>query len=1341
MTSEIEKSLEKNWVWDEGDPEVIHILEEEIASGSFGSVYKAVNVNTNEVVALKIIKPEEDDEVSEFVELGILKRCNHPNIVGLRGTWKKDDEIFIAMEYCGGGSVADLIQVWEINLTEDQIALICRETLQGLLYLHETGIIHRDIKGANILLTESGDIKLVDFGVSAILNQRGEKRNTLIGTPYWMAPEIISNRNGKNPYDEKVDIWSLGITMIELAEGEPPLSDVHPMRALMQIPIRDPPKLSSTTQWSKTFHDFVRCCLQKDPKKRKSTEELLKHPFVTNCKSKQIILDLLEEAKKAKARVVNEEREANKAGSDSDFDQEDLETSEKMRIKDELKTDTASEPVQSNSSESKLLSEPSKDSATDEPLPVLPRTAFDDNLQKVMEKHKEKLKEESVSSPESSLDDKTNSSPSQYHTPPSISKDTPKKLLKPSKPPSPETPDEKGPSPLETSETSPDVAVAVRDSSLNGSTAALNLFPKKSISRPKERPTIRQPQLTQREQEFRDRKFLNQGLIKQHLKELANQRKLHQRELEKLRAQNRKEMETFDAKYESLLQVTERNNNSKLQRMIRQFAIDVENLNNQHINERKAMKKQAANDEKMQVAKFRERQKIQATEFREQQKAKRKEMILKHKEDEKQKKNEMKNLSKKDKLNVEKQMKQERHDFARNLQQLGEQADLKFQHQLRMKKLEYEHQIQQSWQRELEKQQWAQYDALCTLQNKQLKEKHDFQNQIEVEKQNFALDNFNQKKLLKTQQLNKEQQLMFSQLIKEQQLEAQQQSKLLKADQRQEQKEFAKMKANQLKNFLKQIKELEAKAKKAKKSPTEIKQEIAKKRMEFDAGQKKATEEFLKKQAKSQKEEEELLQKHHASQKEQLRQEIAQEQERMLNEQEEAYKKMLELHKEKLASLAREQFTERFNLLVEQHKMGAEILSQQHRDQKQLLETQHMEINELQMSLAQEFLTLLSAQMRPQDEVVSFQKEEEKRKQEMFEFQRKEMQELLDKQAKAVRQMRENYKKAAKDLLITAPEGINFSTDYLDSLKFELPSSPLTASGSEPKPKPNPKPSASQNRKSQKLPSTPVTRNDAASTQSNNMLQLSQTSTNTKQLAVSKESNESSSEELLEDAPKDKDEISVSSNDSDSDDDSEDSPNDNFNEANNCTVPSQTHERVVKTEQVKGLTMPLILPPPPPPINAKLLSLGPTPNQTAGEEGSSNVRDNVAAQNHPLPPPPIRQESSSAFKDLQSNVANIIARKGPTNSLPLESAKKAPNLSPGNKKANHIKQQSSSATNSNRSLSEGDKNYPSPRPGRQIDVAAAKKVFSSSNELLAANKTHSNLTATKTKSSIKKSSK
>ena len=163
------------------------------------------------------MQPEEDDEVSEFIELHILKMCSHSNIIGLFGTWKKGHEVFvgtpppppyspqIALDYCGGGAISDIPQVWEIELSEDQLSVIAREILLGLQYLHSVNIIHRDIKGANVLLTEEGDVKLIDFGVSAVLASRSERRNTLIGTPYWMAPEIISNKHRKAPYDEKVD--------------------------------------------------------------------------------------------------------------------------------------------------------------------------------------------------------------------------------------------------------------------------------------------------------------------------------------------------------------------------------------------------------------------------------------------------------------------------------------------------------------------------------------------------------------------------------------------------------------------------------------------------------------------------------------------------------------------------------------------------------------------------------------------------------------------------------------------------------------------------------------------------------------------------------------------------------------------------------------------------------------------------------------------------------------------------------------------------------------------------------------------------------------------------------
>eukprot|EP01125_Pyxidicula_operculata_P008576 TRINITY_DN286_c1_g2_i1.p1 TRINITY_DN286_c1_g2~~TRINITY_DN286_c1_g2_i1.p1 ORF type:complete len:1074 (+),score=293.77 TRINITY_DN286_c1_g2_i1:18-3239(+) len=297
-----------SWVFDEGDPEEIYILEEEVASGTFGTVYKSRHSEQGYYVALKILKPEdEDDAMSDFVELHILKNCDHKNIVKLYGSWKKADETFIAIEWCGGGAVSDFNAVWNIQLTEDQIALICRETLVGLKYLHSINIIHRDIKGANILINEEGDVKLIDFGVSAILRDPSERRKTLIGTPYWMAPEIINNKTRESPYDEKVDIWSVGITLIELAEKDPPLSQMNPMRALMQIPLREPPSLQQPEKWSESMNDFVHLCLQRDPKKRPSVDELLNHPFLKNPKPKTILVDLINRAKKEKARILQQE--------------------------------------------------------------------------------------------------------------------------------------------------------------------------------------------------------------------------------------------------------------------------------------------------------------------------------------------------------------------------------------------------------------------------------------------------------------------------------------------------------------------------------------------------------------------------------------------------------------------------------------------------------------------------------------------------------------------------------------------------------------------------------------------------------------------------------------------------------------------------------------------------------------------------------------------------------------------------------------------------------------------------------------------------------------------------
>lgn len=200
------------------------------------------------------------------------------------------------MEYCGGGSIAEVCKILDMGLEEDAIALICREALKGLKYLHKIHKLHRDIKGGNILLTESGQVKLADFGVSAKLCDTFSKRNTFVGTPYWMAPEVVL----ESMYDGRADVWSLGITAIEMAEINPPNADMHPMRVLMMIPRSGKPRLKNKERWSSEFHDFLSQCFEKDMRHRPTAEMLLKHPFVSNPKPKSILADVVDLAKRVK---------------------------------------------------------------------------------------------------------------------------------------------------------------------------------------------------------------------------------------------------------------------------------------------------------------------------------------------------------------------------------------------------------------------------------------------------------------------------------------------------------------------------------------------------------------------------------------------------------------------------------------------------------------------------------------------------------------------------------------------------------------------------------------------------------------------------------------------------------------------------------------------------------------------------------------------------------------------------------------------------------------------------------------------------------------------------------
>ncbi|KAK1296737.1 Mitogen-activated protein kinase kinase kinase 2 [Acorus calamus] len=285
------------------DPTTKYELLHELGKGSYGSVYKARDIKTSELVAVKVISLGEGEEGYEEIcsEIEMLQQCSHPNVVRYLGSYQGEDYLWIVMEYCGGGSVADLMNVTEEALEEYQIAYICREALKGLSYLHSIFKVHRDIKGGNILLTEQGEVKLGDFGVAAQLTRTMSKRNTFIGTPHWMAPEVIQ----ESRYDGKVDVWALGVSAIEMAEGLPPRSTVHPMRVLFMISIEPAPMLEDKEKWSLVFHDFVAKCLTKEPRLRPNAPELLKHRFIEKCNyGASAMLPKIEKARQIRAKMA-----------------------------------------------------------------------------------------------------------------------------------------------------------------------------------------------------------------------------------------------------------------------------------------------------------------------------------------------------------------------------------------------------------------------------------------------------------------------------------------------------------------------------------------------------------------------------------------------------------------------------------------------------------------------------------------------------------------------------------------------------------------------------------------------------------------------------------------------------------------------------------------------------------------------------------------------------------------------------------------------------------------------------------------------------------------------------
>ncbi|XP_037612254.1 TRAF2 and NCK interacting kinase b isoform X15 [Sebastes umbrosus] len=316
------------------DPAGIFELVELVGNGTYGQVYKGRHVKTGQLAAIKVMDVTGDEEEEIKAEINMLKKySHHRNIATYYGAFVKknppgmDDQLWLVMEFCGAGSITDLIKNTKGNtLKEEWIAYVCREILRGLTHLHQHKVIHRDIKGQNVLLTENAEVKLVDFGVSAQLDRTVGRRNTFIGTPYWMAPEVIAcDENPDATYDFKSDLWSLGITAIEMAEGAPPLCDMHPMRALFLIPRNPAPRLKSK-KWSKKFQSFIDSCLVKSHSQRPSTEQLLKHPFIRDLPNeRQVRIQLKDHIDRTKKRRgERDETEYEYSGSEEEDEERDV---------------------------------------------------------------------------------------------------------------------------------------------------------------------------------------------------------------------------------------------------------------------------------------------------------------------------------------------------------------------------------------------------------------------------------------------------------------------------------------------------------------------------------------------------------------------------------------------------------------------------------------------------------------------------------------------------------------------------------------------------------------------------------------------------------------------------------------------------------------------------------------------------------------------------------------------------------------------------------------------------------------------------------------------------------
>jgi len=292
-----EKTVTLNDLVNKGDPTEVYINPKLVGEGAAGQVYLAVHKDTREQVAIKKMELTAQNIKLLTSEIHIMKESNQENVVHYYDSYRVENQLWVVMEFMGGGCLTEILEQFEyVKMNEKHIAWVCQQTLKGLQYIHSRHRIHRDIKSDNILLGEHGEIKIADFGYAAQLTKQKTKRQTIVGTPYWMAPELIRGQE----YGTKVDIWSLGIMIMEMAEGDPPYMEFPPLRALFLITTKGIPDLKEPSRWSPTFREFVGLCLEKDAEKRPSADELLAHPFMKQAVGGgEAIVKINQEAKKS----------------------------------------------------------------------------------------------------------------------------------------------------------------------------------------------------------------------------------------------------------------------------------------------------------------------------------------------------------------------------------------------------------------------------------------------------------------------------------------------------------------------------------------------------------------------------------------------------------------------------------------------------------------------------------------------------------------------------------------------------------------------------------------------------------------------------------------------------------------------------------------------------------------------------------------------------------------------------------------------------------------------------------------------------------------------------------